>query len=300
MRIVVMGAGAVGCYFGGLLARAGHDVTFVGRPDHVAAINAHGLLMETTTFRAHAPARATTDPGSVETPDLLLFCVKSGDTEAAGRALAGRVGPQTHILSLQNGVDNAERLAAIVGVAALPAIVYAGVEMAGAGHVKHHGRGELVIGDSPASGAIAEALSAAGIPTRVRADIDVALWTKLVVNCAYNALSAAGPLPYAPMMQTPGVRETVEDAVAECVAVAKACGVALPPDILASTFALAESMPGQLSSTAQDLMRARPTEIDFLNGHIVRKGAAHGIPTPTNRALLVVVRLAEKARASRR
>ncbi len=299
MRVAVMGAGAVGCYFGGLLARAGHEVLFVGRPDHVAAINAHGLLMETKTFTAHAPAKASTAAAAIDRPDLLLFCVKSGDTETAGRALAERLGSDTIVLSLQNGVDNADRLAAVLGRPVLPAIVYAGVEMAGPGHVKHQGGGMLVVGASARSAELATTFSAAGIPTTVRPDIATALWVKLIVNCAYNALSAAGPLPYGPMMQTPGVREVVADAVAECAAVAQACGVALPADILVTTLALADSMPGQMSSTAQDILRGKPTEIDFLNGYVVRKGAELGVATPTNRALQVMVHLAEQGRAAR-
>lgn len=299
MRVAVMGAGAVGCYFGGLLARAGHEVLFIGRPDHVAAINAHGLLMETKTFTAHAPAKASTEAAAIDQPDLLLFCVKSGDTETAGRALAERLGSDTIVLSLQNGVDNADRLAAVLGRPVLPAIVYAGVEMAGPGHVKHQGGGMLVVGASARSAELATTFSAAGIPTTVRPDIATALWVKLIVNCAYNALSAAGPLPYGPMMQTPGVREVVADAVAECAAVAQACGVALPADILATTLALADSMPGQMSSTAQDILRGKPTEIDFLNGYVVRKGAELGVATPTNRALQVMVHLAEQGRAAR-
>lgn len=299
MRVAVMGAGAVGCYFGGLLARAGHEVLFIGRPDHVAAINAHGLLMETKTFTAHAPAKASTAAAAIDQPDLLLFCVKSGDTETAGRTLAERLGSDTIVLSLQNGVDNADRLAAVLGRPVLPAIVYAGVEMAGPGHVKHQGGGMLVVGASARSAELATTFSAAGIPTTVRPDIATALWVKLIVNCAYNALSAAGPLPYGPMMQTPGVREVVADAVAECAAVAQACGVALPADILATTLALADSMPGQMSSTAQDILRGKPTEIDFLNGYVVRKGAELGVATPTNRALQVMAHLAEQGRAAR-
>lgn len=299
MRVAVMGAGAVGCYFGGLLARAGHEVLFIGRPDHVAAINAHGLLMETKTFTAHAPAKASTAAAAIDQPDLLLFCVKSGDTETAGRTLAERLGSDTIVLSLQNGVDNADRLAAVLERPVLPAIVYAGVEMAGPGHVKHQGGGMLVVGASARSAELATTFSAAGIPTTVRPDIATALWVKLIVNCAYNALSAAGPLPYGPMMQTPGVREVVADAVAECAAVAEACGVPLPADILATTLALADSMPGQMSSTAQDILRGKPTEIDFLNGYVVRKGAELGVATPTNRALQVMVHLAEQGRAAR-
>ena len=298
MKVAVMGAGAVGCYFGGLLARAGHDVLFVGRKPHVDAINARGLILETTTFKDTVAARASVEAQAIDQPDLVLVCVKSGDTEAAGKALAGRLTPEATVLSLQNGVDNAERLSAILQRNVEPAIVYAGVEMAGPGHVKHHGRGELVVGASDSSTEILAALPAAGIPTKALDDIRPALWTKLVVNCAYNALSAIGVLPYGPMMRIEGAREVIASTVAECVDVAKAMGVALPDDILAITLALADSMPNQYSSTAQDISRGKPTEIDFLNGYIVRKGREYGVPTPANLALRVATHLTEAGRAA--
>lgn len=296
MKFVVMGAGAVGCYFGGLLAKAGHDVTFIGRPDHVAAINSRGLLLETKSFKAFVPARAASDVAAIDRPDAVLFCVKSADTEATGRSLATRLGPQTAILSLQNGVDNAERLAAVIGRAVIPAVVYVGTEMAGPGHVLHHGRGELAIGPSANSEALAHTLSAAAIPTSVAPNIAEVLWGKLIINCAYNAISAIADLTYGQMVQVDGTTELMTSVVRECVAVAGACRITLPADIVAKTLAVAAAMPGQYSSTAQDLKRGKPTEIDFLNGYVVRKGAELGIATPMNRALQVMVRLAERSR----
>jgi 2-dehydropantoate 2-reductase len=296
MQVAVIGAGAVGCYYGGLLLRAGHDVTFIGRPPHVEAINAAGLLLETQTYRGHLPARAATDAGALAAPDLVLVCVKSADTESAGRALAGRLRPDTIVLSLQNGVDNAARLAAVTGHAVIPAVVYVGSAMAGPGHVRHHGGGDLAIGASLASAALAETLRAAGIGTTIAADIEVTLWSKLVINCAFNALSAVAGIAYGPMLQVEGTREVVEAAVNEAVAVARACGVKLPDDILDQILKIPANMPNQKSSTAQDLARGKPSEIDFLNGHVVRKGLELGVPTPTNRALQVMVKLAERAR----
>lgn len=296
MRVAVIGAGAVGCYYGGMLARAGHEVAFVGRPAHVDAINARGLLFETRAFTEYVKASATTDAHTLPPPDLALVCVKSGDTAEAGRALASRLAPHTIALCLQNGVDNAERLGAVIGRAALAAVVYVGAEMAGPGHVKHNGRGELVIGASAASANLARMLIEAGVPTEVSADIDAALWTKLIVNCAYNALSAIAQIAYGPLLEVDGARELMSAAVVECLAVARACGIRLPDDLLASTLALAQTMPAQTSSTAQDLARGKPTEIDFLNGYVVRKGTEKGVATPVNRALQTMVHIAEKAR----
>jgi len=122
MQIAVIGAGAVGCYYGGLLLQAGHDVMFIGRPSHVDAINARGLLLDTSSFRGYLPAKAATDASALAAPDLVLFCVKSADTEAAGRSLTGRLRPETLILSLQNGVDNPQRLFAVTGRPVIPAV----------------------------------------------------------------------------------------------------------------------------------------------------------------------------------
>lgn len=294
MQVAVIGAGAVGCYYGGLLLKAGHDVTFIGRPAHVDAINAHGLLLDTQGFKGHLPAKAATDAAALASPDLVLFCVKSADTEEAGRSLAGRLRPEASILSLQNGVDNPQRLRAIIGHPVIPAVVYVGSEMAGPGHVRHHGGGALVIGASPESEALAQTLQAAGIGTTIAGDIEATLWSKLVINCAFNALSAVAGIPYGPMLEVEGVRDVVASAVQEAVMVARASGVAMPDDILEQILKIPAAMPNQMSSTAQDVARGKPSEIDFLNGYVVRKGAELGIATPTNQALQVMVKLAER------
>jgi 2-dehydropantoate 2-reductase len=296
MQVAVIGAGAVGCYYGGLLLRAGHDVTFVGRPAHVDAINAHGLLLDTQFFRGYLPAKAATDAASLASPDLVLFCVKSADTEEAGRSLAGCLRPETSVLSLQNGVDNPQRLQKITGYPVIPAVVYVGSEMAGPGHVRHHGGGDLVIGAAPASEMLEQTLVAAGIRTTVADDIEVTQWSKLVTNCAFNALSAVAGISYGPMLEVEGTRDVVASAVQEAVMVARASGVAMPKDILERILKIPAAMPNQMSSTAQDVARGKPSEIDFLNGYVVRKGAELGIPTPTNHALQVMVKLAQRGK----
>ncbi|AWN44374.1 ketopantoate reductase family protein [Methylobacterium durans] len=293
MKIAVMGAGAVGSYFGALLARAGEAVTLVGRPAHVDAIRERGLLLETNSLRAFVDLSATTAAAGVSGADVVLFCVKSGDTEAVGREIAPHLSPQATILSLQNGVDNAERLTGLLSRDVIPAAVYVATEMAGPGHVRHHGRGELIVGPSPASERIAVAFRAAGIPTDVSENTLTALWSKLVINCAYNALSAIAEQSYGQMMRTAGIAEVMSDVVAECTAVARATGIHLPEDIGATVLALADAMPRQFSSTAQDLARGRASEIDHLNGYIVRRGEELRIATPANRVLHTLVKLVE-------
>ena len=204
------------------------------------------------------------------------------------------------MLTLQNGVDNDERVRAVLDASTpvAAAVVYVATAMGGPGHVVHHGRGELVIAPSPRSDEVARQLTAAGIPTQVSDNVRGALWAKLVLNSAYNALSALSQQPYGPLVQVPGVTQVIADIVAECLAVAAADGVTIPGDVQAAVRGIASTMPGQYSSTAQDLARGKPTEIDHLNGYVVKRGAALGVPTPLNHALQVLVKLAEMKRAA--
>jgi len=302
MKVAVMGAGAVGCFFGGMLARAGHDVVLIGRPQHVEAIARDGLRLEALQFdeRIGAPhLTASTEPSAVAGADLVLFCVKSTDTESAGAAIKPYLGAETLVLTLQNGVDNAERLRGVIPQDVAAAVVYVATEMAGPGHVRHHGRGELVIEPSRAGAATARTLIDAGVPTEISPNVRGALWAKLIVNCAYNALSAITQLPYGRLVQGTGVSDAMRDIVAECVAVAQADGVTLPPDMDGAVTRIAQTMPGQYSSTAQDLARGKRSEIDHLNGYVVQRGATLGVPTPANRLLQTLVRLIEdKAHAA--
>lgn len=298
LQVAVLGAGAVGCFYGGMLARAGHRVTLIGRPAHVQAVEAHGLRMQTLLFDEQIPLAASTEPSAVSGADLVLIAVKSPDTEAAGAQLRAHLKPGALLLCLQNGVDNAERLRSVLpGVSIAAAVVYVATEMAGPGHLRHHGRGELVIAPAERSAATAQAFTAAGVPTEISDNVRGALWAKLILNCAYNALSALGRLPYGELVQRPGVPAVMRDVVAECRAVANADGVTLPADVEGAVRRIAETMPTQFSSTAQDLLRGKPSEIDFLNGHVVRRGEALGVPTPANRVLWTLVKLAE-ARAA--
>ena len=297
LKVAVMGAGAVGCYFGGMLARAGHQVVLIARPQHVDAIARDGLRMETRTFDEHVRLAASSEPAAVQGADLVLFSVKSTDTESAGAQIRPFLAPQALVLTLQNGVDNAERLRTVLPprqVAA--AVVYVATEMAGPGHVRHHGRGELVIEPSSASDAVAMTLSAAGVPTEVSDNVRGALWMKLIINCAYNAVSAIAQRPYGENVRSEGIQEVMRDVVDECLAVAKAEGVQLPDDVHAGVMKIAGAMPTQSSSTAQDLARGRRTEIDYLNGLIVRRGEALAIATPANRVLWALVKLLETRR----
>jgi 2-dehydropantoate 2-reductase len=199
--------------------------------------------------------------------------------------------PDAIILSLQNGVENAETLQGILPQRVIPAVVYVATEMAGPGHLKHHGRGELAIGDSPVSEQLAAKCTEAGVPVQVSTNIMGILWGKLIVNCAYNALSAIAQQPYGKLVEVPGVRELMHTVVSECLAVAKAAGVQVPGDSYEIVRQVSTNMATQYSSTAQDVARGKPNEIDYLNGYVCRQGALLGIPTPVNQTLLTLVKL---------
>ena len=294
LNVAVIGAGAVGCYFGGMLARAGHTVTLIARPAHVDAIQAHGLRMQTKTFDEQVPVAASTEIESVQGAQLILFCVKSTDTESAALQALPHLARQAVVLSLQNGVNNGDRLRQLLpDQVVASAVVYVATEMAGPGHVKHHGRGELVVEPFAGSSAVTKALIEAGVKTEVFDNVRGALWLKLIINCAYNAISAITQLPYGKTAIGDGVQDVMRDAVSECLAVAKAQGVEVAGDPDAAVRMIFETMSGQFSSTAQDLARGKPSEIDYLNGFIVRRGEALGIATPVNRTLWSLVKLLE-------
>lgn len=298
LKIVVMGAGAVGCYYGGMLARAGHEVVLIARPQHVEAVNRVGLRLQTPAFDEQIVLKASLDASAAAGADVVLFCVKSSDTEAAGRLMRPYLQADALVLCLQNGVDNADRLRGVLpGHAVRSAVVYVATEMAGAGHVKHNGRGDLVIEPCASSTALADALIAAGVPSLISNNVRGELWAKLILNCAFNAVSAIAQLPYGKTVISPGIQDVMADVVAECLAVAQADGVQVAGDVHAAVAKLAGSMPMQSSSTAQDLARAKPTEIDYLNGFIVQRGQALGIPTPANRVLWALVKLLESRQA---
>ena len=301
-RIAVVGAGAVGCYYGGMMAHAGALVTLIGRATHVEAIVRDGLYLEGTRVRERLRVDAATDITAVAGAEIVLVCVKTTDTEETARSLAPLLDDRAWIISLQNGVDNVERMHAAAGLDPLAAAVYVAAEMSGPGHVRQSSRGDLVIGDphQRASqedlGALAQLFNRADIPCVVTDDITAALWKKLVLNCTYNAISALSRARYGRIVRDPGTRLLLTRAAAETVAVANAAGVKIDRDEqIAAGLKLGEIMPDALSSTAQDLARGKRTEIDSLNGYVARLGEKLGVPTPVNYTLYKLVKLLEEA-----
>lgn len=304
-----MGAGAVGMFLAARLARAGTPVIAVARPRHVEAVAAHGLQVTSVEgpFVAHPGVSA--DPHVLRGCDVVLVCVKTGDTDATAVLLDEVLDAETLVVSVQNGVDNAwrlrERLAAVV-----PAVVYVSAEMTGPGALRHNGGGRLIVGAPlcddaarPAAlarlAALSQALQGANVPCQTADDVRVDLWTKLTANCAYNAISALSGQRYGRLAGDDGVQAVMHLVTDEIAAVAAADGVPVTRTSLGEAVAaIARVMPQALSSTAQDLQAGRRTEIDDLNGFVVRRGATLGVPTPVNRTLQALVKFAERARAA--
>jgi 2-dehydropantoate 2-reductase len=298
-RIAVVGAGAVGGYFGGMLARAGAPLVMIGRAAFVEAVRKSGLVLDTEQFKETVHPETSTEMAAAKGADVVLFSVKTTDTVAAAQELAKYISPPTRVVSLQNGVNNAEEIRAASGIDALPAVVYVAAAMPVAGQLKHLGRGDLVVGPkSERTERIANLFLRAQVPCRISENIEGELWTKLLWNCALNAISGLGRVTYGEILANADAKGVVEAVVYEVLAVARAKGIHPPgfedPRVaLAGAFQIAEQMSGTRSSTAQDMARSKRTEIDSLNGHVARLGEELKIPVPVNHTLYTLVKLYE-------
>lgn len=291
MRVAVMGTGGTGGYFGGLLARAGEDVTFIARGAHLDALRSQGLTVRSRLNGDFSvPVQATDDPSRLEPVDLVLFCVKAYDIGAAAALIRPLVGPETVVLPVQNGIDAAEHLARVVGpehvmggVAVVTSSVAApGViaQTAGAGKLL---LGELAGGASARAERLVRALQRAGIAAEEHAAIQVALWEKFIFICAFSGVTALTRLPIGAILASAECSVLLEGVMAEVAAVAQARGIALPDDSVARSVALAARFePWARGSLYHDLAAGRRLELETLNGTVVRLGREQGIPTPYN------------------
>ena len=299
-RIAVVGAGAVGGYFGGMFARAGAPIVFIGRKHFAEAVNSKGLVLDRLHGQERISALAAVEMSNVRDCSLILLSVKANDTLATAKEMASFVRRDVTVVCLQNGVDNADQVRAVANVAAVPAVVYVAVSVPESGRVKHLARGDLIVGPpSEQTTYLADVFARAGIPCRISDNIQGELWLKLLRNCALNAISALGHVRYGQIVQSEDARKLMEQIVDEVLSVARAAGVVLPgvdnrESGMAAAMELATQMADAFSSTAQDLNRGRLTEIDALNGYISRRGAELGIPVPVNHALFTLVKFAEQ------
>ncbi len=289
MRIVVAGSGGTGGYFGAKLARAGEEVTFLARGAHLEAIREHGLIIRSAVegewrVRANAVERLDAHPAA----DLVLFCVKSFDTEDAAELLRPVLGPRTGVLSLQNGIDNEDKLARILGpehVMGGVAYVFSNIEAPGI--IAHHQFGRIALGEmqggiSDRATAVAEVCRNAGIEAEVDPRIRRTLWQKYVFLVALSGTTAVTRLPIRFIREVPATRQLWRRQVEELLALAAADGAGLGADAMESCILLLESLaPTNYSSLYQDLVHGKRLELEALHGHALELGTRYGVPTPT-------------------
>ncbi len=309
MKIAIMGSGGVGGYYGGLLARAGHDVTFIARGAHLAAIRAHGLQVQSVhgDFTI-APAQATDDPAAVGPVDLVLVTVKTTATDEAARAIVPLVGPETVVLSLQNGIDAAERIGAVVGMAhMLGGATWVSSAIAAPGVIRQVSQfrrialGELDGRITPRAQAVYEALQSTGAAVELTDNIRRVLWTKFVFIAALSGVGAVTRLPVGDYRHVPETRELLVRLMREVEAIARASGIPLDADVVEQTLAFIDNAaPTIMASMQLDVAAGRPSELESMIGIIGRKGRELGVPTPTADMVYAALLPGElQARASR-
>jgi 2-dehydropantoate 2-reductase len=298
MRIVVMGAGGTGGYFGAKLARAGEDITVVARGAHLAAIREHGLRVRSAsegewTVRVPAVERVEGLPPA----ELILFCVKSFDTESAADLIRPAIGPGTGVLSIQNGVDNEDTLARILGpghVMGGVAQVFATIE--GPGVIRHTLLGRIIFGemdgrDSERARAFLAACGGAGIPAELTGNVVKALWEKYVFLVAQAGLTALSRCPAGVIRRVPETRRMYRLLLDEMAALGGAVGAGIDAGIVDHCLELLDSLGGQAyTSLHHDLVHGKRLELEALHGHAVRLGERHGIATPMLFAVYAALR----------
>jgi 2-dehydropantoate 2-reductase len=292
MRIVVVGTGGVGGYFGARLARVGRgaiDVTVVARGTHLDAIRAQGLRVRSTIEGDYTVKVAAVDKVDGLPPaDAVLLCVKSFDTEAAVEQLRPVVGAETSVLSLQNGVDNEDTIDRVLGPGrALGGVAYVFAAIESPGVIAHTFAGIVVLGEldgraSPRAERLREAFAAAGVPVTLSNDIRRVLWEKYLLLGAQAGLTALTRCPIGVIRDTPETWRMYRLIVEELAALGRAAGVALPAEAVETTLAnVGKLAPHLLSSMHYDLVHGKRLELEALHGHAVRLGERLGVPTPT-------------------
>jgi 2-dehydropantoate 2-reductase len=299
MRIAVIGAGGTGGYFGGLLAQAGEDVTFIARGVHLGALRRRGLTLESRlagTFTI--PVQATDDPRGVGSVDLILFCVKTYDTDTAAESIRPLIRPDTMLLSLQNGIDNEERIARAAGhTSGIGAVAYVTSVIKGPGVIAQtSGPGKIILGElsggaSARTERLHNVLQRAGITAEVHPEIRLVLWQKFLFICAFSGVTAVSRLPIGAILADPETHDLFQGTSEEVEAVAHASKIDLPADGVEQALATASAAePSARGSLYHDLAVGRRLELESLNGEVVRRGREHGIETPLNFAIYATLR----------
>jgi 2-dehydropantoate 2-reductase len=307
LRIAIMGSGGAGGYFGAKLVTGGADVAFIARGAHLAAMRDNGLTVES----AHEPIRlpkvnVTDDPRSIGPVDIVLFAVKLWDTETAARSIEPIVGPDTGIISLQNGVQKDDVLRGIFGApAVMGGAAYMATTIGRPGIIVQTGSVQrLVFGEydgkrSKRAEALLAAARAGGINAEISDDIRRAVWEKYVFLVALSGATTSMRVPLGPIRSHPRTRQFALDLMREAVAVGRAQGVALPEDFAEQRFAFVDSLPADMTASMHhDLQRGQRLEVKWLSGGVAEMGAALGVPTPANRAVYDILVLHADGRRS--
>ena len=299
MRFLVVGPGAMGSLFAARLQSAGFEVTLLDYiKERATQINDHGIHVEGVT--GHYTVKVPTTTDIAKPPDLVLICVKAYNTREAGLNIESWLKPETAVVTLQNGVGNLEILEEIFGrERVLGGVTAEGATLLGPGRIRHAGRGETIIGPSGNKGSPVEkmvvAFNRAGFQTRSVDDVRDLIWGKLLINVGINALTAITRLKNGRLPELEGTRLVLEEAVKEAAAVAEAKHVKLPyTDPIGRVMEVCRATAGNIASMLQDVLKEKLTEIDFINGAIVREGRALGIPTPVNLTLTSLVQVIQK------
>ncbi len=299
-KIVIIGAGAVGCYFGGMMAKGGYPVTFIARENQLDKFKDEGLQLVLADKRESLHVEATSNYETLKDCSYVFIAVKTQSTLLTAQEIAPYLKSNAVVISLQNGIENISLLKQHVTQKCYAGMVYAAMAMTGLNEVTHFGGGSLVIGntvpdqDDSRLEFLATMLKTAKIPTKVSSSMMVDLWTKFIVNCSYNGISAIGQINYESLVKSPGILEVIHQIKLECMAVAQAEGMQLDLGKIEEMIeGIPINLPLQKSSTAQDIAKFKPTEIDYLNGTIVTKGQEHQISTPMNSMIYTLIKMLE-------
>ena len=302
MKISVVGPGALGCLFAALLARAGHHVWLVDhRPERARLIEARGIELHDQHGQCLVPVRATVDAVQIGMVHLAFLCVKSGAAESAARSVLPILGNDSLLIALQNGIAHHLRLTGLLNKAWVLGVTAQGANLLGPGVVRHGGSGPTSVGfladvDPLAKSRLQQAvdlLNRAGIPSAISHDILADAWNKLIVNAGINALTVLEDCTNGELLSRPGALSTLEAAVLEAAQVALVSGIKVAPDPVAMTIEVCRKTAENISSMRQDIRQGRSTEVEAINGMIVRQAAALGISVPTNRMLLSGIKTLE-------
>jgi 2-dehydropantoate 2-reductase len=300
MRIAVMGAGAVGGYFGARLAATGHEVAFIARGKHFEAMRRDGLKVKSTQGDLHIQSLFASDPEEIGPVDLILFCVKSYDTQEAAAKLTSLVGPETIVLSLQNGVDNPEKIARLWGRnRTLAGVVYIGARVSAPGMIEHIAAGRIAMGEldggaGERTSSVHRLLSAAGIPCAISTEIRKVMWGKLVWNAPFCAISCLTRATVTEILESDLLRKLAVDCMEEVREAARYQGIDLGPSIVAETLSLSQGLGDFKPSMLQDLEAGKPLEHEAFNGVVVNSLREAGKEAPINRTFYATLKFLDQ------